>query len=280
MRITITFEGSDVEVGALLEKLQEVFGDQVVVEVEGGAEVPPPPPPVVPPPVEPVPPPPPPVVPPPGARQKFKNPYMTGEQIVYAENLVGPKEWRITDHVGVPRPGGVTQAVRGELKRPETSFEGYDRYLQPEFGSTALEMGGAWRTFNWEVHQNNVPVRAGFAYDLMAAFHPLVKNKMPDGSEAFMNSDMAGDWMSNLEWRWVVRALNGDILAADVWQNGDSLGTTTFDLPFDSPHRYHFTWVAERDGTVTFGLEFRNKWPLAMTKVWLHGATCEERAAV
>ncbi|GAB4575748.1 MAG: hypothetical protein Kow0077_28790 [Anaerolineae bacterium] len=274
MRITITIEATDQEAGLLLEKLREVFGDRV--NVSGDAvtisapedsqpDVPATPgvstsPPTL-----------------PGRGQIFRNPQLTGEQIVYGAFQVGPPDWGLADHVGVSRPGGETQPVRTELKRPENSFEGYDRYLSPEFGNTAIEMGGAFRVFEWEFHQTDVAVRAGFTYDLEAVFHPLVKTRLDDGREVFMGIDQAGDWMANLEWRWVVRGADGQELAADAWQDGETLGRLDFDLPFDQPHRYRWTWTAPQSAGVTFGLQFRNKWALAMTKVWLHQATCTER---
>lgn len=92
-----------------------------------------------------------------------------------------------------------------------------------------------------------------------------------------MGQDVAGDWGTNLEWRWVVRTAAGQVLGADDWRDGSTLGTTSFDLPFDRPHVYTWTWKAASAEAVTFAIEFRNKWGLAMTKVWLHEATCVER---
>jgi hypothetical protein len=278
MRITITIDASDAEAAALVEKLKEVFGDSVQVDAGDSPVSPSTPVPVTP--VEPdttVDETPAPADRPPGRGQILKNPQLTGDTTIYGEWQVGPKAWWLSHHLGVSRPGGETQAVRCELKRPDTSFEGYDRYLSEQYGNTALEMGGAWRTFNWEFHQSDVSVRGGFTYDLAAVFHPLVKNKMDDGSEQFMGIEIAGDWMANLEWRWVVKSLTGDVLAADEWRDGETLGTLSFDLPFEQPHQYRWQWVAPKSEGVTFSLEFRNKWGLAMTKVWLHEATCVER---
>lgn len=277
MRIMITIEASDAETGALLARLQELFGDRVTVMVEGAppavAEEPALPVdiPVSPPPVEMIPP------RPPGRGQILRNPDLTGDPVVYGEWQVGPAEWKLVDRVGVSRPGGETQAVRCEPKRPENSFEGYDRYLNPAYGNTAVEMGGSWRTFEWAFQQSDVDLRAGYAYELAAVFHPLVKTRLADGSEVFMSAAQAGDWMANLEWRWVVRAQTGDVLAADDWRDGETLGTTTFDLPPDRPHRYVWRWTAPQDAPVTAALEFRNKWALAMTKVWVHQLTCIEQ---
>ncbi len=284
MRITITIDATEAEAAALVAKLKEVFGDNVQVDAGSAAPAPPPQPPAgvpdsVEPPSAPVttPPPPPPVSRSPGRGQLFKDPQLAGENATYGEWQIGPRDWWLTDHVGESRPGGETQAVRCEPKRPENSFEGYDRYLSDRYGNTAVEMGGTHRTFYWEFHQSGVAVRAGFTYDLTAIFHPLIKNRMPDGSEQFMSANIAGDWMANLEWRWVVRSTSGDLLGADEWRDGESLGALTFDLPFEQPHRYAWHWTASRSDGVTFGVEFRNKWGLAMTKVWLHEATCVER---
>lgn len=271
MRITITIDANETEAAALVTKLKEVFGDNVQIDsapVQPASPGAPPEQPVTPP-VE--------ATGPPARGQIFKNPQLTGETVVYDEWQIGPKEWWLTHHLGESRMGGETQGVRCELKRPDTSFEGYDRYLSEQYGNTALEMGGAFRTFHWEFHQSDVPVRGGFTYDLTAVFHPLVKNKMEDGAEEFMGIDIAGDWFSNLEWRWVARSVQGEVLAADDWQDGETLGTLSFDLPFEQPHKYTWRWTAPKSDSVTFSLEFRNKWGLAMTKVWLHEATCVER---
>lgn len=280
MQITITIDAEPQEAAALLAQIQALFGDRVTVtlpETITSADAPAP----AAPPVEPQTPP----IPvteapepetPPGRGQIFRNPDLTGEHVVYGEGLVGVKAWGVRSFTGVPRLGGETQPVRCEPKREENSFEGYDRYLQAAYAGTALEMGGSFRTFNWEVYQDNVAVREGFAYDLMAAFHPIIKNR-DGGGEHFMSIDAAGDWMSNLEWRWVVRSMEGDELAADAWQDGETLGTLSFDLPFDQPHEYTYTWRSDRSGAVIFALEFRNKWGLAMTSVWFHGARCVER---
>ncbi len=276
MRITITIEASDAEAVALLARLHELFGDRVTVIMEG---TPPPPEkesespvdiPISTTPGEMTPP------RPPGRGQILRNPDLTGEPVVYGEWQVGPAAWKLVDRVGVSRPGGETQAVRCEPKRPENSFEGYDRYLNPAYGNTAIEMGGSWRTFEWAFQQSDVDFRAGYTYELAAVFHPLVKTRLADGSEVFMSAAQAGDWMANLEWRWVVRAPEGDILAADDWRDGETLGTTTFDLPPDQPHRYVWRWIAPQDALGTVALEFRNKWALAMTKVWVHQLTCIE----
>ncbi len=297
MRITITIDASEVEAAALVDKLKEVFGEGVQVEPEITAPAQPAP--TVPgvsitetsapaqpaastasttsitstaTDLRPVPP-----SGPPGRGQVFKNTNLTGDQIFYGENLGGPKDWWISDHVGVSRPGGETQPIRSELKRPDTSFEGFDRYLAETYGSTAIEMGGAFRTFNWEFHQSDVAVRSGFTYDLTAVFHPISKTKNDAGAEVFMGIDEAGDWFSNLEWRWVVKSLSGDVLAQDEWRDGETLGTLSFDLPFDQPHQYTYSWVCGHSEAVTFSVEFRNKWAIAVTKVWLHAAACVER---
>lgn len=285
MRITITIDASEQEAAALVEKLREVFGDRVAVDAAAGhdtvsdpvvsvavnvtaeeADVP----------TEITAPSPLPGTPP-ARGQIFRNAQLTGDQIVYGEWQVGPPDWWLVDQVGESRPGGETQAVRSELKRPENSFEGYDRYLQPDCGNTAIEMGGAFRTFSWEFHQSDVAVRAGFTYALEAAFHPLVKTRLDDGREVFMGIEQAGDWMANLEWRWIARSVDGQELAADDWQDGETLGRLDFDLPFDQPHHYRWQWRAAESTGVTFALQFRNKWALAVTKVWLHQATCTEQ---
>jgi len=282
MHITITIDASEAEAAALLDKLKEVFGEQVQVTVEAdtpvavngtdavevpaevsttepaGTDEPAPP------------------SEPPGRGQIFRDPLLTGEHVWYGENLGGPKDWWIESHNGVSRPGGETQPVASELKTPNNSFAGYDRYLQADYGSTALEMGGSWRTFEWEFHQSDVAVREGFSYELTAVFHPIILNRMDDGSERFMSIEVAGDWMTNLEWRWVTRSLAGEVMSADQWRDGETLNTLTYELPFDQPHHYTWHWTCDHSEAVTFSLEFRNKWGLAMTKVWLHGATCVE----
>lgn len=286
MRITITLDASESEVLQLLQQIEAIFGDRVQVEsdttpgtslpdtsvtvpvsISGEDETPGETPhddPVTP-------------AGPPGRGQIFRNPQLEGDQIVYGEWQVGPPEWWLADFVGQSLPGGESQAVRSELKRPDNSFEGYDRYLSAATGNTAIEMGGAFRTFSWEFHQSDVAVRAGFSYELAAVFHPLVKTRLGDGREAFMGIDHAGDWMANLEWRWVVRGVDGQELGADDWHDGETLDRLDFDLPFDAPHHYRWTWRAAESAGVTFALQFRNKWALAMTKVWLHQATCTER---
>jgi len=277
MRITITIEAGGAEAAALIARLRELFGDRVAITVEGA-----PPAPVEKPeppagtsistaPVEITPP------RPPGRGQILRNPDLTGDPVVYGEWQVGPAEWKLLDRVGVSRPGGETQAVRCEPKRPENSFEGYDRYLNPAYGNTAVEMGGSWRTFEWAFQQSDVDVRAGYVYELAAVFHPLIKTRLADSSEVFMSAAQAGDWMANLEWRWVVRAQGGDVLAADDWRDGGTLGTTTFDLPPDRPHCYAWRWTAPQDARVSVALEFRNRWALAMTRVWVHRLTCVEQ---
>ncbi len=281
MRITISIDATQQEAALLLEKLREVFGDRAGMTVESETATPGPatpaesvtvtektPPDAITGPSE---------TRPPGRGQIFRNPQLTGDQVVYGEWQVGPPEWGLADYVGVSRPGGETQAVRTEHKRPDNSFEGYDRYLSPAHGSTAIEMGGAFRVFTWEFRQTGIAVQAGYTYDLEAVFHPLVKTRLADGREVFMGADHAGDWMANLEWRWVARSAEGQELGADEWQDGETLGRQDFDLPFDQPHHYRWTWRAPAGGGMTFGLQFRNKWALAMTKVWLHQATCTER---
>lgn len=276
MRITITIDASEAEAAALLDRLKEVFGGSVQVTVDAASE--PASSPAMPSTTStasdrrPAPP-----SGPPGRGQVFKNPNLTGDQVFYGDNLGGPGDWWISDHPGVSRPGGETQPIRSELKNPHTSFEGFDRYLSEAYGNTAVEMGGAFRTFNWEFHQSDVAVRSGFSYDLTAIFHPIVKTKNAAGAEVFMGIDEAGDWFTNLEWRWVVKSLSGDVLAADDWRDGETLGTLSFDLPFEGPHQYAYRWVCDQSEAVTFSLEFRNKWAIAVTRVWLHAATCVEQ---
>lgn len=282
MRITITIDASEDDALQLLQQIKTIFGDQVSVDTEPGGDQPGAPGAVIVPisgsdPDDADPADTPVVEGPPARGQIFRNPQLGGDQIVYGEWQVGPPDWWLVDDVGESRPGGESQAVRSELKRPDNSFEGYDRYLSPTTGSTAVEMGGAFRTFSWEFHQSSVAVRAGFAYDLEAVFHPLVKTRLDDGREVFMGIDHAGDWMANLEWRWVVRGEDGQELGADEWRDGETLGRLDFDLPFESPHHYRWKWRAADSAGVTFALQFRNKWALAMTRVWLHQATCTER---
>lgn len=206
--------------------------------------------------------------------QVCRNPNLEGPQAHYHDQLNGPPEWWIEDHIGVQRENGVTQPTTSQYKDSGNSYH-FAPYLQPQYSSTAIEMGGAYRLFNWEFLQSGVGVRAGFTYTLTGVFHPIIMVSA-GGGEVFLDSSMAGDWASNLQWRWRVLAGGGQVLAEDVWHNGNDLGTGTFNLPYDRPHSTSFTWVSDRTENVTFSLEFRNLWPIAVTKVWLHAVTCVE----
>lgn len=308
MRITITLEGSAAEAAALVETLHTLFGDRVTVALEetgdSGAAVPEPAPlravPLHAAPETPVPvsivaetaataataaataPAAPEPARPPGRGQLFQDAQLAAEPVAYGEGQAGPPAWRLRDFAGESRPGGEAQAVRSALLRPDAGYPTEDAapedalYLNPAYASTALAMGGAFRTLSWELGQADVVVRAGYACALEAVFHPLVMTRAEDGRLVALGQELAADWAAQLAWRWVVRGADGQELAADEWRDGATLGRADFALPLDQPHTYRWRWQAAADGALTFALQFRNTWALAQTRVLLHQATCVE----
>ncbi len=291
MRITITLEGSAAEAAALMEQLHAMFGDRVTValdetgehpaDVQHPAEAAP---------VTPVPvsvaveradqpafavPEPPPTRPP-GRGQLFEDAALAAAPAACGEGEAGPSAWRLRDFAGESRPGGEAGVLRCALLRPEDAAPEDARYLNPAYASTALAMGGAFRTLSWELAQAGVDARAGYACALEAVFHPLVKTQAADGRGVALGHSQAADWAAQLAWRWVVRAADGQALDADEWRDGATLGREDFDLPPDQPHIYRWRWQAAADGPVTVALQFRTTWALAETRVLLHQATCTE----